>query len=356
MKKALAIIIAALMLVAVFCAISVSAEENELLKIEVTDDSIIITAEGDFGYTDWIGFYPATHTNSYEGSTIWWYLGTEGGVWELPDDEDVVQRNTAGVFDETGALVPGKYFAILLANVGYGALDDLEPVFFEIKDYQEKMSRDQVTVDGVDKAAFGGNPEITDISENLYSLVGKQIRFWGWYGNDKALDKYGIRIDGGEMQYFDRYEAQDIVDHVKGVLKKDEVFASRFEIMVDITEGKHTAEIYAIAEEAEIETLVWTVNYRALAVEEPTEVPTEVPTEAPTKEPTQAPTAAPEKTEAPATAAPTDAPKTTEKTEPAKKDGSNTGLIIGIICGVIVVAAIVAAILISKKKSGKAAK
>ena len=54
MKKALAIIIAALMLVAVFCAISVSAEENELLKIEVTDDSIIITAEGDFGYTDWI--------------------------------------------------------------------------------------------------------------------------------------------------------------------------------------------------------------------------------------------------------------------------------------------------------------
>lgn len=359
MKKIIAVAVALLIMTALLFSLTSSAAEEEMLKIEVKDGSITVTVEGDFGGTDWIGFYPASQAGSYSGSILWWYLESEGGTWVLPEDEDVVTRNTDGVFDDEGNLVPGEYCAILLANDGYAPIDDMEPVFFEVKDYQEVMSRDQVTVDNVDKAAFGNNPEVTDISENLYPLLGKQLRFWGWYGNDKALDKYGIKIDGGEMQYSDPYEAADIVDHVKGMLKKDTVFASRFEIFADITEGEHTAEIFAIF--GDNETLVWTINYRCLEIDKPTEAPTEVPTEAPTEAPTEVPTKAP-------TAEPVKTPEKTEEAnatsaataDPQKGDskndktgGPNTGLIIGIVCGVIVVAAIIAAVLISAKKRKK---
>ncbi|MBO4327485.1 MAG: discoidin domain-containing protein [Clostridia bacterium] len=134
--------------------------------------------------------------------------------------------------------------------------------------FVEVMSRDQVTIDGVDKASFGGNAEVTDIADNLYAEYGKQLRIWGWYGNNQALDKYGVKVDGGEIVYFDRYEAQDIVDHIKNnLIKNQDVFASRFEIFVDITEGKHVAEVFAIVDGEE--HLVWTINYTCLPEEVP---------------------------------------------------------------------------------------
>ncbi len=85
-------------------------------------------------------------------------------------------------------------------------------------------------------------------------------------------------------------------------------------------------------------------------------------TPAPTAEPTEKPTEdAPEATTVPATDAPvvTDAPAT-EASQPQttpgtgdntqEKSGVNPGLIIGIICAVVVIAAVVAFILIKKKK------
>ena len=130
------------------------------------------------------------------------------------------------------------------------------------------MARDQITVDGVDKAEVGGNIEVTDISENLYPEFGRQLRIWGWYGNNRALDKYGVKVDGGEIVYFDRYEAEDIVNHIKtNLIKNQDVFASRFEIFVDITEGRHTAEVFAIVDGEE--HLIWTVNYACMPEEAP---------------------------------------------------------------------------------------
>ena len=144
--------------------------------------------------------------------------------------------------------------------------------------FVEYMSRDQVTIDGVDKASFGGNAEVTDIADNLYADLGKQLRFWGWYGNNKSLEKYGVRVDGGEAQYFDRYEAEDIVNHFKAnLIKDDDVYASRFEIFVDITEGQHTAEVFAVVNGEE--HLIWTINYNCMPEEVPqtTEPGTEPP-------------------------------------------------------------------------------
>jgi hypothetical protein len=123
-----AVLTAVVLLLSAFCVFA----DDEMLAIEVTDDELIVTVTGDFGYTDWIGFYPEDH-DGYQGSTIWWYVGDEGGEWTLPDDDYVVQRNTPGVFDEYG-LVPGRYFVILLANDGYEPIDDMEPIYFEIKD------------------------------------------------------------------------------------------------------------------------------------------------------------------------------------------------------------------------------
>ena len=154
------------------------------------------------------------------------------------------------------------------------------PLFRLVKttEFVEYMSRDQVTIDGVDKASFGGNAEVTDIADNLYADFGKQLRIWGWYGNNYALDKYGVKVDGGEIQYFDRYEAEDIVNHFKAnLIKDDDVYASRFEIFVDITEGQHTAEVFAIVNGEE--HLIWTINYNCMPEEVPqtTEPGTEPP-------------------------------------------------------------------------------
>ena len=135
MLKKIALFIALVMAVSLLFSALPGFAEDELLTIEIKDGELIVTIDGDFGPTDWIGFYPEDH-EGYTGSTIWWYIGDSDYTWSLPDDDYVVQRNIGGVFDEDG-LIPGKYFAILLANDGYEPIDGMDPVYFEIKDPSE---------------------------------------------------------------------------------------------------------------------------------------------------------------------------------------------------------------------------
>ncbi len=201
-------------------------------------------------------FAPGDYTIEFDGRN----MADDAGTW-------IVFGSTVPVEgEEKVAAASGSYGS----NAGYTTLS-----FGLIKgtEYKEGSSRDQVTVDNVDKASYGGNPEVTDITENLHDLIGKQIRFWGWYGNNTELVKFGVKVDGGEMIYFDRYEDAGIVAHLQGVFEENAVSASRFEILVDITEGEHTAEVYAITDRGEV--LVWTVNYNAVeeAVTQPTTEP-----------------------------------------------------------------------------------
>ena len=210
-------------------------------------------------YTKDAKFAPGDYTIEFDGRNI----ADGDGTW-------IVFGATTPVDGKT-ATASGNYGS----NSGYTAL------YFDLiktTPFVEYMSRDQVTIDGVDKANFGGNAEVTDIADNLYADFGKQLRIWGWYGNNYALDKYGVRVDGGEIQYFDRYEAEDIVNHFKAnLIKDDDVYASRFEIFVDITEGQHTAEVFAIVNGEE--RLIWTINYDCMPEEVPqtTEPGTEPP-------------------------------------------------------------------------------
>ena len=134
MKK-IALFIALVMAVSLLFAGLPGFAEDELLTIEIKDGELIVTIDGDFGPTDWIGFYPEDH-DGYRDSTIWWYIGGGDYTWSLPDEEYIVQRNRDGVFNEDG-LIPGKYYAILLANDGYEPIDDMDPIYFEIKDPSE---------------------------------------------------------------------------------------------------------------------------------------------------------------------------------------------------------------------------
>ena len=130
--------------------------------------------------------------------------------------------------------------------------------------YKEGMSRDQVRVNGVDKASFGGNAAVTDVAENLYELIGENINFWGWYGNNMGLQKFGVVVDDGEMVYFDRYPDASIAVHLTtNVFKGDIAYSDRYNIDVAITEGEHTAKVYAITNNGEV--LIWTINYNAVA-------------------------------------------------------------------------------------------
>ncbi|MBO5077514.1 MAG: PT domain-containing protein [Clostridia bacterium] len=165
MKKLIAVIVAVLLLSGLCGAISVSAEESDILTVEVADGELTIEVNGDFGDTDWIGIYPAAQ-DTYQISTVWWYVGNDGGTWVFPDDAAVASRNREGVFNGF-ELVPGEYFAIVLANDGYEPFDGMEPVYFEIGDEPEPTANPTAeptanpTAEPVDEPTAGPNDEPT---------------------------------------------------------------------------------------------------------------------------------------------------------------------------------------------------
>ena len=205
----------------------------------------------------------------------------------------------------------------------------------EVKEF---VSRDQLTVDGADKAKVGGNDEISEI--DLTDLTGKELRIWGWYASNISTPVFGYKVDNGNIVYGEFAVAAG--DDVKAAAKEKvgtQDHASRYEIMVPIAEGDHTVTAYVRLSNGE--RAIWTVKYKngPEATEEPTAAPTEKPTEKPTEAPTEK-----------ATAAPTAAPKPTQKTTESDGKGLPTGALIGIIAGVLAVAAVAVVLILKKKK------
>ncbi len=138
MKKLLAIIICLAMCVAMITIPSFA--EGEILTVKLTDDGLVINADpdaterGNFGPADWIGIYPESH-DGYNDSSMWWYVGEDGGEWVLPDEMDVGENRT--FIDQNGEFVPGKWKIIILENDGYFPLEDMDPIYFEIPDHSE---------------------------------------------------------------------------------------------------------------------------------------------------------------------------------------------------------------------------
>ena len=217
---------------------------------------------------------------------------------------------------------------------------DYTPLFkltlLEDTEVNEKISRDQLTVDGADKANVGNNAELTEI--DLTDLTGKELRIWGWYASDISVPVFGYKIDGGEAVYGEFAAAAD--ENVKKAAEEavgTSDYASRFEILVPISEGSHT--VTACVRLSNGERTMWTVKYTNGPEE--TEAPTPVPTETPTDKPSDQP--------AENAAAPVPTPKPSQKPSGSGGKGLPTGALIGIIAGIFA-AACVAVILILRKK------
>ena len=209
----------------------------------------------------------------------------------------------------------------------------------EDTEVKEKVSRDQLTVDSVDKANVGGNDELTEI--DLTDLTGKELRIWGWYASNISVPVFGYKIDDGNVVYGEyAVAAEDAVKAVAEEATGTSEYASRYEILVPISDGNHT--VTAFVRLSNGERVLWTIKYKngPEATEAPTAAPTEVPAEKPTDAPASTDKPADDKTAT---------QKPAGKDTKAKEGGLPAGAVIGIIAGILVAAA-VAVILIFKKK------
>ncbi len=99
----------------------VTAEINDAGKL-------VVTVTGTFGEKDWIGVYAeGNEPGGDAGSLVWWYVGTNGGTFEVPFD-GMAENDKAALLNDDGTVKEGKYVVYLLANDGYGLVEGTEGV------------------------------------------------------------------------------------------------------------------------------------------------------------------------------------------------------------------------------------
>jgi LPXTG-motif cell wall-anchored protein len=125
----------------------------------------------------------------------------------------------------------------------------------EVESFVKTVARDQLMIDGADRAKFGGNDEVTDV--DLKADVGKELKIWGWVGTTSPIKGFGYRVNGQEVS-----DPSFIVGAEQGVLDaaaaKGATEASRYAIMFPVTEGIYTVEAF-VTTDAGTET-IWTIN------------------------------------------------------------------------------------------------
>ena len=147
-----------------------------------------------------------------------------------------------------------KLLAIVLATA-------LVLSLFAVNSFAETkwhVSRDQLTVDGADRASFGGNPETTSV--DLTGDVGKELRVWGWVACSDPIEALGYRINGGDIVYSESFFAEtgsDVIGAGAGTAGETGT-TTRMAIMVPITEGGYDVE--AIAKTPNEEHVMWIVK------------------------------------------------------------------------------------------------
>ena len=99
----------------------VTAEINDAGKL-------VVTVTGTFGEKDWIGVYAeGNEPGGDAGSLVWWYVGTNGGTFEVPFD-GMAENDKAALLNDDGTVKEGKYVVYLLANDGYDLVEGTEGV------------------------------------------------------------------------------------------------------------------------------------------------------------------------------------------------------------------------------------
>ena len=141
----------------------------------------------------------------------------------------------------------------LVVDVDEPGTGDDEP-----EEFLKKIARDQLMVDGADRASFGGNDEVTDV--DLKADVGKELKIWGWVGTTSAITGFGYKINGGDIVTGDFAVAPEggVVDAAKAAGATE---ASRYAIMVPITADNYKIEAVVITEAGT--EVFWTINVTA---------------------------------------------------------------------------------------------
>lgn len=137
--------------------------------------------------------------------------------------------------------------------------DDDEPATEEnppvVESFIKAVSRDQLMIDGADRAKFGGNDAVTDV--DLKADVGKELKIWGWVGTTSPIKGFGYRVNGQEVSDPSFvFEAEPGV--INAAAEKGATEASRYAIMFPVTEGVYTVEAF-VTTDAGTET-IWTIN------------------------------------------------------------------------------------------------
>lgn len=124
-----------------------------------------------------------------------------------------------------------------------------------------KTYRDQIMINGTDVAAYGNNPDPTELS--LTGQTGNQLELWGLHANDAGIVKFGYRVDGGEAVWSSSTAiaaTQAELTTARAAIGQNAIVA-RFRIFVPIAAGSHTVE--ALCDTGNGILSIWTVEYQS---------------------------------------------------------------------------------------------
>ena len=122
----------------VFFTFSYAAKGEIVFNAKVNDaGKLVVTATGEFGDKDWIGVYADGNTpGGSVGSLVWWYVGANGGTFEVPFD-GMGENDRAALLNDDGTVKVGKYVVYLLANDGYDIVEGTDGIAITVEEQQE---------------------------------------------------------------------------------------------------------------------------------------------------------------------------------------------------------------------------
>ncbi len=186
------------------------------------------------------GDYLVEFTATGEKSFGFWAFGAVEG------DHEVFKNGAEASF------YPQVGMFLVLNENAQPATTDEPPV---VESFIKALSRDQLMIDGADRAKFGGNDAVTDV--DLKADVGKELKIWGWVGTTSPIKGFGYRVNGQEVSDPSFvFEAEPGV--INAAAEKGATEASRYAIMFPVTEGVYTVEAF-VTTDAGTET-IWTIN------------------------------------------------------------------------------------------------
>ena len=138
------------------------------------------------------------------------------------------------------------------------------------KELETHVNIDAITVDG--QAQDKTDPLTINVANGV-----DKVNFHGWVAANEPITKYGYRVDGGEIVYFEGELGGDDADSVaimgaaKGLFGEEDGNGYRYSHDIPLDEGEHTLELIALCGDEEV--AFFTINYTRAAAEQPVTEP-----------------------------------------------------------------------------------